>query len=830
MKSNLSERQDGQEALRSSTLSSAFDAATTEETPARQMRRPGEKPLPNQLQTDPTGGLPSLLQHGIERLSGVSMAGVRVHYNSAEPALVEAAAFARNGEIHLGPGMAHLLPHEAWHVAQQRQGRVSATTDINGQKVNDDDSMEQEAERMGQLAAKTTADDAGDDEDPASSQGLSTGSDVDVIQRAPGDFTGHPLFDVPGLGGKTSHWRNLQGALRAYSQLQEDDNVGRLAGLRNVQAATIAWRNEVGFVGNDPTSLPQKRFMQAGALIGFEQDLMREWQEVLTQAGQPAFSTGELDSMQGQTPVEDPLLTRRVKNNTFIGFFRPGAQLIKTNGTAIPAPETDSGCKLHDDGTYPISIVGGGGDYYRVESYDHIERIGEKANIKNGVFFKDTVWVLRTQVQKSHMTQNNPAMSYEDKSDPVLHPLFPHAPCKEDVEQNGLGDCWLLAAMGTIANWDSNHFRNVMKDNMDGTVTVQLYDIMPGNVYVPRRITVKKSIVVRQNGTAGFGGGALWVSIYEKAFTAAGYQGDNDERLPVHTGSYGSIEGGKPKIAMKHILGRNADSEDVGADHPPFIRGDISRLFGRDTDQDSDTYGQRTLVAQAGLTLDVNQVWALFLCGATNSQAWRACFASDQPRKGDLAKHRAKILEDTPVPNQADMNTFLDWVRDYVLPDKRGTGSYAPWQVATFQRIVNRLVAGNAVTISTKDRVVSRGSNGGLSGENVGKGLAGPHAYSVLDYSPNPMPLIPAPDQVYWLKIRNPWGDVKARSPQAPDPGRVYEDAEWETPVENVPFDKAEQDVEDNPHHLSAKGDANPEFWIELSDITKRFDHFDFTT
>src|SRR5206468_1175241 len=72
-------------------------------------------------------GLPNQLKEGIESLSGTSMADVKVHYNSGRPAQVQAHAFAQGTQIHVGPGQERHVAHEAWHVVQQKQGRVPAT-------------------------------------------------------------------------------------------------------------------------------------------------------------------------------------------------------------------------------------------------------------------------------------------------------------------------------------------------------------------------------------------------------------------------------------------------------------------------------------------------------------------------------------------------------------------------------------------------------------------------------------------------------------------------------------------------------------------------------
>jgi hypothetical protein len=71
--------------------------------------------------------MPDHLKAGIESLSGMDLSDVRVHLNSEKPAQLNALAYAQGNDIHLGPGQERHLPHEVWHVIQQRQGRVQAT-------------------------------------------------------------------------------------------------------------------------------------------------------------------------------------------------------------------------------------------------------------------------------------------------------------------------------------------------------------------------------------------------------------------------------------------------------------------------------------------------------------------------------------------------------------------------------------------------------------------------------------------------------------------------------------------------------------------------------
>ncbi|SFA98758.1 Ankyrin repeat-containing protein [Collimonas sp. OK607] len=108
--------------------------------------------MPIQRQSNDTG-LPDGLKSGIESLSGMSMDHVKVHYNSTKPAQLQAHAYAQGSEIHVGPGQERHLPHEAWHIVQQAQGRVKPTLQMHGDMpVNDDLGLEREADAMGATA------------------------------------------------------------------------------------------------------------------------------------------------------------------------------------------------------------------------------------------------------------------------------------------------------------------------------------------------------------------------------------------------------------------------------------------------------------------------------------------------------------------------------------------------------------------------------------------------------------------------------------------------------------------------------------------------------
>jgi hypothetical protein len=130
----------------------------------------GDSLTPERQQENRTG-FPDHLKAGVETLSGVSMDDVHVHYNSTKPAALQALAYTQGTDIHVAPGQEQHLPHEAWHVVQQKQGRVRPTFQLKGEQVNDDAGLEHEADVMGARALAPAAQLEGGPEDEELLQG-----------------------------------------------------------------------------------------------------------------------------------------------------------------------------------------------------------------------------------------------------------------------------------------------------------------------------------------------------------------------------------------------------------------------------------------------------------------------------------------------------------------------------------------------------------------------------------------------------------------------------------------------------------------------------------
>ena len=106
-------------------------------------------------------GLPDNLKFGMESLSGISLDDVKVNYNSNKPSDLGAHAYAEGNQIHVGGGQEKHLAHEAWHVVQQKQGRVNSTQEVNGKRINDDSLLEKEATDIGNKAKALNAENNG---------------------------------------------------------------------------------------------------------------------------------------------------------------------------------------------------------------------------------------------------------------------------------------------------------------------------------------------------------------------------------------------------------------------------------------------------------------------------------------------------------------------------------------------------------------------------------------------------------------------------------------------------------------------------------------------
>lgn len=123
-----------------------------------------KKKKPASMKADTTSSspnkMPENVQQKMESTMNADFSNVNIHVGS-KASSVGALAYTQGNDIHFAQGKfnpntqsgQNLLGHELAHVVQQRAGRVKATTSVNGLPVNDDRSLEKEADVMGAKAA-----------------------------------------------------------------------------------------------------------------------------------------------------------------------------------------------------------------------------------------------------------------------------------------------------------------------------------------------------------------------------------------------------------------------------------------------------------------------------------------------------------------------------------------------------------------------------------------------------------------------------------------------------------------------------------------------------
>ncbi len=142
--------------------------------------------------------------------------------------------------------------------------------------------------------------------------------------------------------------------------------------------------------------------------------------------------------------------------------------------------------------------------------------------------------------------------------------LFNVGPSLKDVTQGMVGDCYFLAAVGSIASRNQQAIRDIFDDNGDGTFTVRFFGRNSSGVATPDYVTVDRRLPTYSGVYlyyAGYGftsnspSTVLWVALAEKAYAQwnetgrAGRDGTN---------SYAGIEAGWMSDVNFQILGYNS--------------------------------------------------------------------------------------------------------------------------------------------------------------------------------------------------------------------------------------------------------------------------------
>lgn len=120
------------------------------------------KPPIFQLKSSSSYGMPDETLNKMSNSFGTDFSDVNIHSDSKSATDAGALAYTQGNDIHFAPGQydpasqsgQELLGHELTHVQQQREGRVQANNVVNGMPLNDDKSLEDEADAGGRKAVQ----------------------------------------------------------------------------------------------------------------------------------------------------------------------------------------------------------------------------------------------------------------------------------------------------------------------------------------------------------------------------------------------------------------------------------------------------------------------------------------------------------------------------------------------------------------------------------------------------------------------------------------------------------------------------------------------------
>jgi calpain family cysteine protease len=391
-------------------------------------------------------------------------------------------------------------------------------------------------------------------------------------------------------------------------------------------------------------------------------------------------------------------------------------------------------------------------------------------------------------------------------------PLFTHAPTLRDVRQGAVGDCYLIAAIDAILSKPGGAalIQAMMREDHDGSIVVRFFRERadaPQHLD-PEYIRVKTSVLERGVGGAlrrrgaPQASGALWVKVLEKAWAA-------HRKSPKVQSYYRTNDGGTVEDVALAFLGQRARSVEIvsydtrkivpwkrppalgnaRAGHLDWLAADVFHGGPRDS--------QQVRLAKATR-------WTQLL-EAANPTIWqrheRPGEPASDPRMSDLTsfcREMTRALQGEKMQQGfPDGAALLQEAKDYVeqqrlLPGKRGTGIYTASQRAIYEEISGALAAGEVVGISSRETVgETRDGTGHSGGEAISKGLVGQHAHAIVAAEKG--------RKLWWIKLMNPRGYLGRELTPRTDEARAAEGVR------------------------SARAVHQGTFWVELSDLTKRF-------
>lgn len=289
---------------------------------------------------------------------------------------------------------------------------------------------------------------------------------------------------------------------------------------------------------------------------------------------------GLTDGGSGKINVENINSSRQVSE--------PGAKLQFTNNRTGDKTEVT----ITDVGGFPAGFQLGGqaGDVFSIAATDGINNTDYKTAVGNlTVPGGDPGTVDLIKDPALHKDELNADGTPKFSKVRFTGPLFVDGANFEDVQQGQLGDCYFPSAMSAIAFQDKEAINNLIKDNGDGTYTVNFKEKdWSTNKFKTVPVKVDGDLYVRSFGGALYGHSAnssdpkkmeMWFPLVEKAYAT-------------WKGSYNDIgNGGMSNDIFEAVLGRTGESDNISPSNHAAIFNTIKKNMDAKSPMSAGTYG-----------------------------------------------------------------------------------------------------------------------------------------------------------------------------------------------------------------------------------------------
>ncbi len=421
----------------------------------------------------------------------------------------------------------------------------------------------------------------------------------------------------------------------------------------------------------------------------------------------------------------------------------------------------------------------------------------------------------------------------------TTEPLFPKEISLKDIKQGAIGDCYLIAGIYSIAAKDPSAIHNMIKDNKDGTVTVKLFENNKlTNKLEPKFVTFEKSTL----NTNEHAEDSLWVQMLEKGYA-------------IHKGSYDKIgEGGHSNDVFEAFTGVPSDKKNILLSSMIDFKSNISPQY-KTTDENalkirenlenavgtpltknqekalenisngnySDNHQlKEILVRDFGLDVNnkdmsiknniirlvSNPEFLPFSSFIDQSKVFAEIKFKSSPTFEDAKKVIDELKEKFKSTEQFKgypVSDFIGKLETYAKENFKKANEYNPSENKIFNDLKSSLDSGKFVAIGTKKDIGISQGKGHSGGESKVDGLAGQHAYAVLDTVEM--------NGKKFVKVGNPWGNEFSRDYMMKDGKLVSKE-----------FSKKDYSYLPKSENKVGAGIGANESWIELKDLTKTFE------